>query len=107
MRVCAAPRDFESWWKAWEYTVLALIGESIDPDDFVVGAYLTDKVRTQLVFIAQVCTARVKHTDTFVHACGPLCVRIASCDCLHARPTLNFLPPALSPCVCVANVAEE
>jgi len=38
------PKDFDSWWGAWETTVQAIIGEIIDPDEYIVGAYLTDKV---------------------------------------------------------------
>jgi hypothetical protein len=36
-------RDFDNWWKAWELTVMAIIGESVDPLEYIVGAYLTDK----------------------------------------------------------------
>lgn len=35
--------EFADWWKAWEATVLALIGEQIDPANYLIGAYLTDK----------------------------------------------------------------
>lgn len=37
------PKDFDAWWKAWETTVLAIIGETIDPAECITGAYLTDK----------------------------------------------------------------
>ena len=35
--------SLRSWWQAWETVVLLLIGEGIDPDEYITGAYLTDK----------------------------------------------------------------
>lgn len=43
------PQEFESWQRAWEITVLAFISEQIDPADYLVGAYLTDKHSRQTV----------------------------------------------------------
>lgn len=36
----AGAKDFETYARAWEATVLALIGEQIDPDNFINGVYL-------------------------------------------------------------------
>jgi len=38
-------RDFDKWATVWQTVVFALVGETLDPDDYIVGAYLTDKVR--------------------------------------------------------------
>ncbi len=38
-------QEFALWQKAWEASVLALIGEVVDPGRVINGAMLTDKVR--------------------------------------------------------------
>ena len=37
------PQDFDLWSVAWQTTVFAIVGESLDPDDFIMGAELKDK----------------------------------------------------------------
>lgn len=39
----AGSKEFKKYAEAWETTVLALIGEQVDPDNFVNGVYLQDK----------------------------------------------------------------
>ena len=36
----AGAKDFDTYARAWEATVLALIGETIDPDSYINGVYL-------------------------------------------------------------------
>ena len=37
------PQDFDLWSVAWQTTVFAIVDESLDPDDFIMGAELKDK----------------------------------------------------------------
>lgn len=41
--IAVRPRDFDQWATAWEVTVCSLIGETIDPANYIVGAALTNK----------------------------------------------------------------
>ena len=41
--VSCSPSDFQNFQDAWETCVLAVIGESVDPAEFINGVYLTDK----------------------------------------------------------------
>ena len=41
------PKDFGLWAEAWQTTVFAIVGESLDPDDFVVGAEIKVKEKPE------------------------------------------------------------
>ena len=41
--VSCSPSDFQNFQDAWETCVLAVIGEVVDPAEYINGAYLTDK----------------------------------------------------------------
>lgn len=43
--VSCSASDFEAFQHAWETTVLAIIGEILDPKEYIAGVYLTDKHR--------------------------------------------------------------
>ena len=43
--VSCSASDFEAFQHAWEATVLSVIGEVLDPKEYIAGVYLTDKHR--------------------------------------------------------------
>ena len=41
--IAVRPADFDLWHTAWQTVVFAIVGETLDPDEFIMGAELKDK----------------------------------------------------------------